>query len=719
MKQFPRFLASSAFLAVFSVAANSAPKAPPLAPSPEKAAPGLSLTFESPGAKAGDTRVARLVALDVPAGSPATPFLPPGKFHAKWEGKLEAELRDEVAFTAGGRGKFMLTINGAKVLEFSGTDEAAGTGRAKLNKGANTIVADYESPESGDAIVRLDWQPREKAREPIPPMVLSHDANAEALRAGMRLREGRELVAGLRCLKCHQSELSTAKNAVRDLAMDAPSLADAGARLNPDWMAAWISSPHAMRGEATMPQFFPPNANGGIDPRVWDIAAYLASLGSEGRDGSPSRPKGANSPSNTKSESDAGGRLGEVSLPDAVTDGGKLFGGLGCVACHAVPGVAKEDDGRVSLKLVKAKFQPAALQAFLLDPQKHYAWIRMPNFRLSADEASKLAAFLLAKTEEPPNASMPKTDVGNGKKLVESGGCANCHALPLMNRFKAPSLADILKTDWTRGCMGIDAAARGKAPDFSLTPEKRDALLAFAATDWVSLKQESLPELAERRITALRCAACHDRDGEQSAWQKHAGENAALVPDAPAPEGEAAPLNQPPFLPKLTWLGEKLRTDWARPFIAGKSAFKPRPWLFARMPGFPIYAEEIAGGLALEHGFPLLPPIEPAIDQALAEAGKKLVSPDGGLSCTLCHGLGDQAASQPFEAPAPNFSNVTTRLRKTYFHRWMLNPIQIDPDTKMTRFADENGKSPLEDFGGDATKQFEAIWQFLRSVEKR
>jgi hypothetical protein len=57
---------------------------------------------------------------------------------------------------------------------------------------------------------------------------------------------------------------------------------------------------------------------------------------------------------------------------------------------------------------------------------------------------------------------------------------------------------------------------------------------------------------------------------------------------------------------------------------------------------------------------------------------------------------------------------TTERLRKDYYHRWMLNPIALDPATKMPRFSDDDGKTPLRDsLSGDAGKQFEAIWQYL------
>jgi hypothetical protein len=58
--------------------------------------------------------------------------------------------------------------------------------------------------------------------------------------------------------------------------------------------------------------------------------------------------------------------------------------------------------------------------------------------------------------------------------------------------------------------------------------------------------------------------------------------------------------------------------------------------------------------------------------------------------------------------------HVTDRLRKDYYHRWMDNPLAWDPATKMPRFSDDDGKTPLRDtLEGDARKQYEAIWQYL------
>ena len=98
----------------------------------------------------------------------------------------------------------------------------------------------------------------------------------------------------------------------------------------------------------------------------------------------------------------------------------------------------------------------------------------------------------------------------------------------------------------------------------------------------------------------------------------------------------------------------------------------------------------------------------------MAAVGQKLTGAAGGFSCVQFHAVGAAPPLAPFEAPAMNMRHITERIRKDYYHRWMLNPIKVDPNTKMPAFADAEGKSAIRDvYEGDATKQFEAIWQFL------
>jgi cytochrome c551/c552 len=482
-----------------------------------------------------------------------------------------------------------------------------------------------------------------------------------------------------------------------ELKQDAPNLTDIKDRLNPDWVAYWISNPKLLRPTASMPRVFhdsPAAAQPTVDPRAGDIAAYLCDT--------PHPP--AHAP-----ESD----------PTILAHGARLFTGLGCVACHVAPGVDDSDPtlNRVQLKFVKAKFAETQLEQFLKKPEAHYAWIRMPDFHLSDVEASSLAAWLISvcKDDALP-AVTAKFDAVNGKKLFESAGCTSCHA----TAQSAPVPASIaLDGHATNGCLADDSGQIGKGVDFQFTAEQRADLRAVLATDWKPLLQrDPLPEFTARQMTALRCTACHSIDGRDSTWPNLDTEIGTIEQNLPArPDNDPEPKGDQ-SRPPLTWTGEKLQPTWMSDFIAGKISYKPRQWLFARMPSFTSRAELLSQGLALTHGCPTTDETRPAIDDKLAEIGKQLTS-QSGLGCVKCHAVADQAALAPFEAEAPNFAHVEARLRHEYFTHWMRNPQYYLPGTKMPNFADVNGQTPLKDvLNGDAAAEFEAVWNYLRAGEK-
>ncbi len=690
MKSPIRLIAPIACLALLLPALRaqeSAIKAPPIAEAAPALKQGLALTFTAGGKS--DTRAARLVALAVPAGQPATPFLPAGPFTAKWEAEILSDMRAEFTFAAEVQGAVKVTLNGVAILEGIARTESQ---PVKLQKGANKLAVEFTSPAKGDALLRLLWSSKEFPWEPVPPTAFQHNTSAPDLRTGERIRAGRLLFAELRCAACHDAAglLPTRGEGMPELAQDAPQFGELGAKFHEPWLAAWINDPHAIRPHALMPRVFADGKPGVIDQRAADLTAYFTTLGARAE--------------------------GPPLDPALVPPGGALFANLGCIACHTRPdATGKDAHDRTPLAHVRAKWQTPALTDYLKDPTKNFAWSRMPHFRLSDDEAAKLTAYLLlsAKQEFPAG---PRGDATRGAALLATAGCLNCHAgLPPTT---APTLAVTLKAAWTKGCMAADATARGKAPDFAFTPAQRDALLAFAAGGFASLKQDAPIEFAERQIANLRCTACHARDGQPSVWSRLDDETAPLAAAAPLPEGEGQPIATT-ALPQLTWLGEKLQPAWMAQFIAGHGTHKPRPWLLARMPGFPAVATGLAHGLSLAHGFPLTPAPAPALDAAKVTAGATLLGENGGFNCLQCHAIGDRAATAVFEAPAPNFAYVRERLRKEYFDRWLLFPLRIDPETKMPRFADDDGKTPLTDFfAGKASEQYDAIWQYLQSLKK-
>jgi mono/diheme cytochrome c family protein len=371
----------------------------------------------------------------------------------------------------------------------------------------------------------------------------------------------------------------------------------------------------------------------------------------------------------------------------------------------------------------------------------------MPDFRLNEVEAGALVSYLM-KNAKGEAATDMQGNARRGKALFASAGCANCHKIKdLPAAVAAKSMTDLVATsDWTKGCLGADDASRGKAPDFGLADGQREALRAFAASagGMESLKRDAGPEVAERAVRQLRCAACHARDEVEDRWSTLSEEVADLMPEetniesdqGEAEEGKGPRSWVPRGLgklhagdrlviagdqtrPALTWAGAKLRAEWMGRFIAGDVGYKPRYWMRARMPAFgAARAKGIAEGLALEHGFPTVPPKPGEAKGELAEVGRKLVGTGGGFACVTCHSVADVRATSPFEAPAPNLMHVPERLNHDYYVRWMRKPMRFAPGTKMPQLSEE-GRSALADIlGGEADRQFEAIWQYTLQGER-
>lgn len=619
---------------------------------------GLGLTVTSGEKNSSDLAVLPNIWLYVPTGQPPTPFLPAGSFTAVWNGFVTIDVRSEFTFQAELNGAFTLSINGVPAWETAGTGEATAPSKPmRLNKGTNALTARFLSPARGDAFLRLFWFNKETPRQPMPLSALTFQTTAASEHA-RQLRLGRELFVEHRCGRCHAGPPQN--SGIPELAMDSPAFDDIGARRNFAWMASWILDPRAQQPTASMPVLLHgPEAT--QDARA--VAAFLASQQS-----GPA-PKAA--PALEPAE-------------DQVLAGKKLFDSLHCIACHNALDSPDTDAQKVMLGSVRKKFADGALTAFLLKPEAHFAWTRMPHFPWIGEQASQLAAYLVARADRPATDAAP-TDgalLDRGKKLVQTRGCLACHNLTLENQFKAPPLASLAPDKWDKGCLSGSASNESPAPQFTFTAVEREALRAFGATDRNSLYRDVPQEFADRQTRLLRCRECHGKfDG----------------------------------FPALDLLGGKLQPEWTAQFMAGELPYHPRTWLDARMPAFAQRAAELARGLAMQQGYPPHTPAEPPADREAAEVGRKLVSAAGGLSCIACHAIGAIPATQVVESAGINFAYTGRRILRPYFERWVRNPQQIDPNTKMPVFFDEDDRSPLADvYGGDGARQRNAIWQYLR-----
>jgi mono/diheme cytochrome c family protein len=365
--------------------------------------------------------------------------------------------------------------------------------------------------------------------------------------------------------------------------------------------------------------------------------------------------------------------------PDLRGNGAALVKELHCAACHSLPGESSIE-GSIALDHVARKFQSGALVNYLKNPQAHYSGNPMPNFQLTSNEAESIAAFLSEGSAEPNEASDVAL-VSRGKEIVQSTGCLNCHAFDVPNHYLAPAIPQPGAA--ARGCLDPEHPT---APQFHLADDERASLKAFVDSGFFTKELDSRSaEFAVQTVKFLRCDQCHKENS----------------------------------LPSPLALGGKLKPEWTSRFIHGNDVPKPRPWLKARMPAFPAYAADLAVGLAALHGHPSETEDEPP-GVGLFGIGEKLIGSTGGFSCVACHAVGSNTVQMVVESPGINLAYSGERLLPDFFMRWLMNPLAIDPGTKMPAYFDAEGRSQLTEFlDGDARSQIEEMWYYIRSLNPR
>jgi cytochrome c551/c552 len=338
----------------------------------------------------------------------------------------------------------------------------------------------------------------------------------------------------------------------------------------------------------------------------------------------------------------------------------------------------------------------------------------MPDFQLTEEESAALGAFIHSRGATTVHAAASIAgDAVRGAKLFESKRCGECHATTPDGVGNSEWFVPVHWNNIESGCLADTQVKRGDAPNYRLDDHQRELLRFVEQVDneihEYSYKRASFQsEAAERLIRQFNCGACHSRDGEISPRQMlTVEEGSGIVPDA---------------IPQLTWTGEKLRSDWLAKFLAGERHAPLRPWLKARMPAFPAIANVLADGLRAQHGIAAdqEPPFVP--DSELAAIGAKLATPTE-LDCLQCHGFGDQQPrgdERTLIALGLNFSDTRTRLRREYYDRFVLNPPRCDPGLRMPILAPDGKTTKITTvFGGNAQRQFDALWNYVQSAPPR
>ena len=646
----------------------------------ERLEPGLRGEFRSQANGETDVRISRMMAIYQDTSRNPTPFLPPGPFSIKTTGTLRIPLSGFYQFKVTGNGHLKAWINDVPILnqpKDSETEEPV-----LLHKGHNRLRVQYASAATGLTRTRLWWKGFKFDWEPVPADVFFHDPSHAGLTVSRQRRQGRQLVADHHCVRCHQTKSSP--DGMLEMNLSPPDLQAAGNRFEPSWLQQWLLQPRKLNPGSHMPSLLGQGPQARQDAA--DLSVYLAAQQAIQKE-----------PVSPPADEDS-----------ALVNGEQLFQSLGCINCHQFAAPNEKDPfGRRSLHFVKAKFQPGALARFLEKPALHHRAIGMPDFQLTSKEAVALAQFVRGNSRGSFQVNMPKGDAKRGQQLFKEKSCTQCHQVDAGARPVMPILAWKDRIDLA-GCLAAPGRPRkDKVPDFHFSVEERQQLQTFLQNERDSLQRSSPVETSLRLVDRLRCASCHDRDGQRSPRALIFAEEA---------NGKVAKV-----LPQLTRAGEKLQVSWTERLLAGKLPYKTRPWIAARMPAFPAYATAVAHGMAVEHA--VAPNVEspPVVQPERVTVGQQLTLKTG-LDCRQCHGIGDlqpRGDKNSKVSQGINFTYIQERLRADSYRRFMFDPPRYDINTNMIRLSVDGITTKVKKFyAGDAHQQFESLWHYIHSLPK-
>jgi len=394
---------------------------------------------------------------------------------------------------------------------------------------------------------------------------------------------------------------------------------------------------------------------------------------------------------------------------EAAPDRGRtLIEQIGCLNCHAIDG--KGGTVAPDLSHVHERLHEAWLYKFLKNPSVirplgyiPYSGNRMPNLRLSDEEAGAIAHYLSSLKQEEirrratllarlNNPEGREADIEKGRRLIRALPCLNCHTITGgERRLLGPDLSEIgtrLQPAfiylWIENPQAFDS--KTIMPNLGL----KDRHLFPLARYLMSLRRDLPPvpdetpsgklpldplrlAKAERLFRDL-CIRCHRLDGKG---------------------GRTGP--------DLSYEGDKVRRRWLYQFL--KQPYRIRPLGFAqnalaRMPNLNLNDEElmmmtefisslrkgrnlnlpIAGGMGpMEHGAGMGDRAESAaMRKKMVQMGRMVVNMKG---CTGCHRIGRLSLQRV--TIGPDLTRVGERLKEAWIYSWVKDPQKYRPETLM------------------------------------
>ena len=595
-----------------------------------------------------------------------------------------------------------------------------------------------------------NWARQKFLDTPIYPVEFSeagcvtcHAADVWTLRSEVQ-DTGRELISRMGCFGCHVIDYP----AFTDLPRPGPSLNRVASKTTAAWAYKWIEAPREFHPTTWMPHFFfQSNAElpatqalqraeiGSLVAYVWDKSEVV-----------DYPPPPAGDPAR----------------------GEELFNTVGCTGCHILDGEATRDEffpqierlNGPNLVRTGSKVDAGWLYAWIKNPKAFNPATRMPDLRLTDQEAADVAAYLLEQrdpafeglelpavdaaardelvrdylrnnnTFERTEALLAEMDeerrnVYLGEETVRKYGCYACHELAGFEDAKP---------------IGVELTEEGSKPvhqfDFGHVhdvPHTRHDWIETKLRDpriWDEGKEEvknygelyKMPHfgMSEREAEAIvtnvlgftKESALASRKAGQSARAAALAAGRKLLTHyncrgCHLVEGKGhailSSLGDAGLLPpNLASQGARTQSDWLFGFLHDPSTVRTRPWLATRMPTFGFADDEINALVSYfaagdERATFSSPPSRPADPRSLVVGEVTF----GMLQCAKCHPAGATAAGVSASELAPSLLLARERLRHDWVPGWIKDPQRWIPGTNMpqnfAKLDDGSFSSPLAD----------------------
>jgi len=662
-------------------------------------------------------RVDRCLTCHVAAGRP-------GFDGEEWEEPFRSHPRLDVFLSSSSPHPY--TQYGCTVCH-QGLDRATDFARS----GHSPISADQRS-EWTEA---LGWEKQQFLDTPIFPAAYSEAGcvgchAAEVWTPGSEVQDiGRELVTRMGCYGCHVIDYP----AFQELPRSGPSLDRVAAKTSAAWAYRWIAAPRDFHPTTWMPHFFfqenteqPEN----VARQEAEISALVAYLWEHSEEVDyPAPPAG-----------------------DAER-GGELFETVGCTGCHILDAEASRDEffptinrlNGPNLVRTGSKVDAGWLYAWVRDPKQHNPATRMPDLRLTDQEAADVTAYLMASRDPAyEDLELPEVDQEVRDDLLLGylqqtegliAGRATLEAMSAGERDQALGRQTIQKYG-CYGCheirgfedaqqIGVELTEEGSKPvhqfDFGHVHE-----VEHTRHDWIVNKllaprmwdreQEEVKEYGEllkmpnfgmsRREADAVLVNVLGFTKETALATRKAGRDPGTAALAAGRklitwyncqgchliEGEGRAIQtaiaDPGLLPpNLAAQGARTQSGWLFSFLHDPSRVTLRPWLTVRMPTFGFTDDQVNALVgyftAREGRAPFVsPPARPSGSRSLV-VGEVTFNM---LQCAKCHPSGPVGASGGVASAgelAPSLLLAPGRLRHDWVPSWILDPQSWVPGTQM------------------------------------